>query len=186
MKLRLLSIAAALLLASSLAVAHAQVGVYGKFNVVHVPITSATNFVTPGWYYGPGGGVYFNLVHLGPVSLGGDIRADYLFQSPQRYRDVLAGVRVGAKAPLLPLRPYAQISAGIGGPSTSGVQNSGRAYNNKFQYWIIGGIDHTVFPHIDWRIAELGYGHMTGISSGTPVAGVNLFTVGTGLVVRIP
>jgi len=186
MKLRQLSIAAALLLASTFASAHAQIGVYGKFNVVHVPATSATNFVTPGWYYGPSGGVYFNLVHLGPVSLGGDIRADYLFQSPQRYRDVLFGVRVGAKAPILPLRPYAQISAGIGGPSTGGVQNTGRTYSNKFQYWIIGGVDHTILPRIDWRVAEIGYGHMTGVSSGPPVAGVNLFTLSTGVVVRLP
>ena len=185
MKLRLLSIAA-LFVAFSFATAHAQVGVYGKFNLVHVPSNSANNFVTPGWYNGPGGGVYFNLVHLGPVSLGGDIRADYLFHSPQRYRDVLFGVRLGAKAPLIPLRPYAQISAGFGGPSTGGVQNSPRVYSNKFQYWIIGGVDHTLFPHIDWRVAELGYGHMTGVSSSPPATGVNLFTLGTGVVVRLP
>ena len=172
MKRSLLSIASALLLLSAFTTARAQVGVYGKFNLVRVPTTSATNFITPGWYYGPGGGVSFHVVHL--------------FQSPQRYRDVLFGIRVGAKAPLIPLRPYAQISAGIGGPSTSGVQNSGRVYSNKLQYWIIGGVDHTVLPRIDWRIAEIGYGHMTGVSSGPPVAGINLFTLGTGVVVRLP
>jgi hypothetical protein len=186
MKLRLLSIAAALLTAFTCSTAYAQVGVYGKFNLVRVPSSSANNFTTSGWFYGPGGGVYFNVVHLGPVSLGGDIRADYLFQSPQRYRDVLFGVRAGAKAPLLPFRPYAQISAGIGGTSVSGVQNSGRAYSNKLQYWIIGGVDHTILPRIDWRIAEIGYGHMTGVSSSPPATGVNLFTLSTGVVVRLP
>ncbi len=172
--------------AATLTSASAQVGICVKLNLVHVPTTSATNFLTPGWYYGPGGGVYFNVIHLGPASLGGDIRADYLYQSPQRYRDVLFGVRLGVKAPLIPLRPYGQISAGIGGPSSGGVLNSGRVYSNKFQYWIIGGVDHAIFPRIDWRIAEIGYGHMTGVSSSPPAAGVNLFTLGTGVVVRLP
>ena len=185
--IRLLSIASALLAASTVAIASAQVGVYGKFTAVHIPtITNGPNYFFPGWFYGPGGGVYFNLVHLGPISLSGDVRGDYLYQSPQRYRDVLFGVRVGAKAPIIPLRPYVQIAAGIGGPSTGGVQNSSRVYSNKFQYWIIGGVDHTVLPHIDWRIAEIGYGHMTGVSSSPPATGANLFTLSTGAVVRLP
>lgn len=186
MKLRTPSIAAICLFLSTFTAAPAQVGIYGKFNAVHIPTASGTSYFSPGWFYGPGGGVYFDLLHLGPVSLGGDVRADFLFQSPQRYKDVLFGVRVGAKAPLLPLRPYAQVSAGIGGSSHGGLGGNGILYNNKFQYWIIGGVDHNVLPHLDWRVAEVGYGHMTGISSGTPVAGVNLFTIGTGLVVRIP
>ena len=185
MKLRLLSIATALLAVSTFATAHAQVGIYGKLDTVHLSSGGNTNFYTPGWMYGPGGGVYFNLVHLGPVSLGGDIRADYLFHSPQRYRDVLFGVRLGAKAPLVPIRPYVQLSAGIGGSSQTGP--FGTSYTNKFQYWLIGGVDHTILPHIDWRVAEIGYGRMKGISSSpAPTTGVNLFTLGTGVVVRLP
>jgi len=184
MKLRLLSIAAALLAASTFSTAHAQIGVYGKFNAVKVSPGPSNLYFSQGWFKGPGGGVYFNLVHLGPLSLGGDVRGDYLYNSPDKYRDVLFGVRVGAKAPLIPIRPYAQFSAGLG--SSSQPTTGGSKYNNKFQYWIIGGVDHTILPHIDWRVAEIGYGHMTGISSGTPVAGSNLFTIGTGVVVRLP
>lgn len=184
MKLPLLGIATALLAASTFTTARAQVGIYGKFNSVHASSGSGTNYYTPGWFYGPGGGVYFNVVHLGPVALGGDIRADYLFQSPQRYRDALFGVRLAAKAPVIPIRPYAQVSAGIGGTSKTGP--AGRNYTNKFQYWVFGGVDYTVFPHIDWRVVEAGYGHMTGISSSPPATGVNLFTVSTGIVVRFP
>jgi len=188
MKLRLLSIAAALLAASTSSTALAQIGIYGKFSGVHLPSSVATSSYASGWFKGPGGGVYFNLVHLGPISLGGDVRGDYLYQSSQHYRDLLLGVRIGAKAPLIPIRPYVQFSAGLGGSSR--LVFNGNTFHtvntSKFQYWIIGGIDHTVLPHIDWRVVDLGYGHMAGTSGGVSVSGANMFTLGTGVVVRLP
>lgn len=186
MKLRLLSIAAALLAASAFTSAPAQVGFYGKFDAIHVSSGASSNYITPGWFKGPGGGIYYDFAHLGPLSLGGDVRADFLFQSPQRYKDVLFGVRLAAKTPVVAIRPYAQVSVGVGGSSHGGLGGNGIVYNNKFQSWIIGGVDYTILPHIDWRVAEAGYGHMTGISSGPPVAGVNMFSIGTGIVVRLP
>ena len=184
MKLRLLSIAAALLAASTFTTAHAQVGIYGKFDGVHVSNSATDNIVAKGWFVGGGGGLYFNFLHLGPLALGADARGDFSSQSPHNYRDVLFGVRVAAKAPVIPLRPYAQFSVGLGGPSYSGV-GGGINYNNKFQYWVIGGVDHTIFPHVDWRIAELGYGRMSTVSS-TPGPSINLFSASTGIVVRFP
>jgi hypothetical protein len=186
MRHRALSTIIAFVFASSLTIVHAQIGIYGKFNAVNVSSGASSNYVSPGWFKGVGGGVYYDFAHLGPVSLGADVRGDFLFQSPQRYKDVLFGVRLAAKAPVLPIRPYVQGSVGIGGSSHGGLGGNGLVYNNKFQYWIIGGVDYTIFPHVDWRVGELGYGHMTGISSGTPVSGINLFTIGTGVVLRLP
>jgi hypothetical protein len=96
--------------------AHAQIGIYGNFNATH---DSLSDGQASFWAYGPNAGIYYDFVHLGPIGLGLDARANYLFGDQYKYRSVLFGVRVAAKTPILPLRPYAQFSVGAGGPSTT-------------------------------------------------------------------
>jgi hypothetical protein len=175
---------------------HAQLGIYGNFQATHDSLSSGQASF---WTYGPNAGVYYNFVHLGPIALGADARANYLFGDQYKYRSALFGVRVAAKAPLLPLRPYAQFSIGAGGPKYNG--NTGQAvptispvppnlfpnnWSTKFQYMVFGGLDTTVAPHIDLRVAEIGYGRMSGVNNGN--SGNNptdsLFTIGSGVVFR--
>jgi hypothetical protein len=175
MNLRYLTLLSAI--AVSTLAAHAQVGIYGKFDATRLSASTQSG----GWFYGPGAGIYYDALHLGPVSLGADLRGDLLSGTNQDYRSGLLGLRLAAKPPVLPIKPYIQASAGVGATKPTGASSLPLHYTSKFQYQIAGGIDFTVFPHVDWRTVELGYGRMTGITSGTAA---NIFTVGTGLVLR--
>jgi hypothetical protein len=183
MNLRQLSIFLSLVVLA--ATARAQVGIYGKFDATHVS-TANTNFESTAWYNGAGAGIYYDFFHAGPIGLGADLRGDLLYGNPQKYRDALFGLRLSVKPPVLPIRPYIQGSVGAGGPTHSGLGSVGTIYSNKFQYQILGGVDYALVPHLDWRVAELGYGRMSGISSGAPAPVVTLFSIGSGLVLRFP
>jgi hypothetical protein len=60
---------------------------------------------------------------------------------------------------------------------SSGVQDS----ETKFSYQIVGGLDYTVFPRIDWRVAEISWGTLRAFGTN-----VNPTTVSTGIVIRLP
>jgi hypothetical protein len=167
------------------AIASAQVGIYGKFDAVHVSNTDSVN-ESNGWFVGPGAGIYYDFLHLGPIGIGADLRGNLLYANSNRYRSFLFGPRLAIKTPILPLRPYIQASVGLGGSTHGGLGNVGTIYNNKFQYDIFGGVDYALLPYLDWRVAELSYGRMTGISSGASVPDANLFTISTGVVIRLP
>jgi hypothetical protein len=175
----------ALFLAFALSAAQAQIGIYGKFDATNLSGTS-NNFETLGWYKGGGGGLYYDFIHLGPVRLGADLRGNFLTGNQQKFKSVLGGLRLSVKPPILPIRPYIQGLVGVGGASHSGLGNTGTIYSNKFEYQVVGGLDYTLFPHIDWRAAEIGYGRISGISSNPSAPAVNTFTLGTGIVVRFP
>jgi hypothetical protein len=166
--------------------AHAQIGIYGKFDATNLSTGNGDQYETPGWYYGGAAGVYDDFVHLGPIGLGLDLRGNLLAGNQQKYRSALVGLRLAVNPPILPIRPYIQGSVGLGSTSHSGLEGAGTNYSNKFQYLVLGGVDYTIFPHLDWRVAELGYGRMSGISSSGSAPTVNLFTIGSGLVVRFP
>jgi hypothetical protein len=183
MKLRWLTVLLALAI-SSIA-AHAQIGVYGTFNSVRLTASSIGSSVqTTAWYGGAGAGIYYNFLHMGPIALGADLRGDLLTGNQQKYRSALFGLRLAANPPLLPIRPYVQASVGAGGASHSGLNGVGTIYSEKFQYLVAGGVDYTLVPHVDFRVVEVGYGRMTGISSGGTVPTSTLVSVSTGLVVR--
>src|SRR5450756_2673620 len=110
--MRLRCLALLLFVASSAVIASAQIGVYGKLDAVH--FSNNVN-KTSVWLSGPGLGIYDNFIHAGPISAGVDLRGNYLYGSNERYRSALAGIRVAAKPPLLPIRPYVEGLIGIAG-----------------------------------------------------------------------
>jgi hypothetical protein len=175
-KFRLLTAILSLTLATS--VAHAQIGLYGNFDTTRLV---DNNFHTTTWFYGPGFGVYYDFLHLGPVSLGADLRGNVLWGKDQKYRSGLIGLRLAAKPPLLPIRPYLQGSLGVGGSNVSTVNGT---YSQRFLYEILGGVDFTIFPHLDLRLAEIGYDRMSGLREGTVEPTDTLFTAATGVVFR--
>ena len=186
-KLRSLSIPLFLFAAFSV-VASAQIGIYGKFDITRYSGPQGAGFpIATRWFYGPGIGVYYDFMHLGPVAVGADLRGNLLFASQYRYRSALFGVRLSAKAPVLPIGPYIQGSVGAGGPRYTGgglaAGISSVPYSTKFQYQVFGGIDYTVLPHLDLRLPEIGYGRMSDPSgSGGPSS--SILTISSGLVFR--
>ncbi|HZY62666.1 MAG TPA: hypothetical protein VFE38_09080 [Edaphobacter sp.] len=176
MKVRFLF--ALLLFALATSASLAQLAVYGNFDATHF---RDNNSQTANWFYGPNIGAYYNFFHFGPLAAGVDLRGNMLFGSHQRYRSALIGVRVAGNAPVVPLKPYAQFSVGVGGSK----YGSG-SYTNKFQYDVIGGVDYTIFPRIDLRVAEVGYGRMSGVGGGPDTPSSSIVTIGSGIVVRLP
>src|SRR5271170_1071467 len=136
--------------------ASAQVGVYGMFTADQLsniassplpPLSSAptdqrSNSVNP---LGGTGGVYYDFKTWGPVRLGVDARGSIVTTkrgaylnfnaSGARIYSVLGGVRASFHTPIAPLKPYLQVSAGLG-RSDYGLQSSGGVvtiYDN-FEY----------------------------------------------------
>jgi hypothetical protein len=161
---------------------HAQIAAYGLLSIPHVANNSAQ---TTTWNYGPTVGIYDDFLHLGPLSLGADLRAGFSHNTNQNYRDVLFGVRVAAKAPVLPIKPYIQGEVGVG--SVGGGKQTGLfapSYSNKATYGVLGGVDMTILPHIDFRALELGFTTQKGTAYQNP-SNTNVFTLSTGIVIRL-
>ena len=156
------SLATAVLSLSCLA-ASAQISIYGKLDIDHHTDTNSGNSFN---VYGGGLGVQDDFAHLGPLSLGADLRGDFESGNQNSYRSFLGGVPVGFKIPIVGLKPYVEPLFGVGGDKFTGSTGSGGSqvvvspnYTNKFTYGAVGGLLFTVLPHVDWRIIEVGYTH---------------------------
>lgn len=177
MKRFILGLACALVLSSASILA--QVGVYGKLDLNHYTDTNANS---TNWLYGGGIGIYDDLVHGGPLSLGGDLRGDFASGSNHQYRDLLVGVRLAAKFPLIPLKPYVEPLFGYGGAKYSGqtAADISTSFDNKFLYGGVGGLDFTLLPHVDWRVIEGGYLREKNGTLSNPA-----ILLSTGIVIRL-
>lgn len=179
MNLRLRFVLAVLVLSlAASASGHAQVGIYAMGSGGFVGSSGSTgSFHTWGGTFG----VYDNFLKLGPLKLGSDAR---YFQETSsnnnsygnKLHGGLFGLRLAANLPLVPFRPY--IQAEIGGVGTNyGVQPND---SGSFAYQVQGGLDFTIFPHLDLR-GEYGGGEMGGYGGGSRQS---LQEAGLGVVVR--
>ncbi len=118
---------------------------------------------------------------MGPIKLGGDARV-FIQNSANStsYGNKLAGFLVGPRLainpPVIPLRPYIQLEVG-GVGSNNGTSNS---KSTSFAYQVNGGVDFTVFPHVDIR-GEYGAGQLTSLGNSNHT----LQEFGIGLVLRL-
>jgi hypothetical protein len=190
--------------------AHAQLGVYGEFtvnrlsNIASSPLApppipasgAASNTVDP---LGGTGGIYYDFLKLGPVKLGADLRGSILTTKRGAYVNfnaggariysTLGGVRAAFHTPLAPLKPYIQVSAGLGrsdyGLSNTTTNPPGHIilYNN-FEYEGLAGLDIKLLPILDWRVAELAYGGLA--SFGTNSHNYPIKQVSMGFVFHLP
>jgi hypothetical protein len=178
---------AAIVLAST-ASAQAQFGVYGEFtvnrlgNIASSPQPQPPNSTSSAFErantvdpLGGTGGIYYDFLQLGPVKLGADLRGSILttkrgayvnFDGPGAHiYSALGGIRGSFHTPIKSLKPYIQVSAGLG-RSDYGLYVSRPASNeplpnlifSNFQYEGLVGLDIKLLPIMDWRVAELGYG----------------------------
>ena len=168
------------------ALAYAQIGIHGAFNYTHENDASANSSFS---LYGGTVGVFDELVHLGPVRAGVDLRGTFDTGNQLHARTLLFGPRVAVKIPLIAFKPYGQFLVGVGGTSSQAALEAGIAshpYSNKFTYEVLGGLDTSLLPHLDLRVLEIGYGQQNptdGSPSNHPAT--KLVTVGAGLVLRL-
>ena len=194
--------------------AKAQIGVYGMFtvdrlsNIASSPLPLPPNSTGPAFArantvdpIGGTGGVYYDFLKLGPVKLGADLRGSILttkrgayinFNGPgARIYSVLGGVRGAFQTPVKSLKPYVQISAGLG-RSDYGLYSNLPASNqpvpnviySNFEYEGLAGLDIKLLPIMDWRVAEFGYGGLNPF--GTYSHNYPIKQVSMGFVFHLP
>jgi hypothetical protein len=194
--------------------AQAQIGVYGMFtvnrlsNIASSPLPLPPNSSAPAFArantvdpLGGTGGVYYDFMKLGPVKLGADVRGSILttkrgaylnFNGPGAHiYSVLGGVRGSFQTPVKSLKPYVQLSVGLG-RSDYGLYSSRPPSNqplpniiyNNFQYEGLVGLDIKLLPVLDWRVAEFGYGGLDPF--GTYSHNYPIKQVSMGFVVHLP
>lgn len=141
----------------------AQVGIYA--------MGSGGQYAGSGTAWGGTFGLYDNFVPLGPLKLGGDGRFFVQHHKADSTKLVggLFGLRLALGVPAVPIRPY--IQAEIGGVSVD---------TTSFAYQVQGGLDVTIFPHVDVR-GEYGGGQVTSVHN----SGQSLEEFGAGLVFRL-
>ena len=202
MRLRLFAAAAALLVTPA---AHAQLlSVYGTFTDTHVSnvetgdLLSAntyteqyTSFNAPGF----GGGVTLNALNLPVISFGLDLRGSS--KPGNNGADTgLAGLKLTVHPPLLPIKPYVQVSGGYLAtrttnlttfPSSSTTVSNGSFVNHYAMYEVIGGIDYKLIHFVDLRLIEFGVGkaYNTGISFNGQNPSATVFTINSGIVFHL-
>ena len=180
-----LALALSLFATASVPAAHAQFAIYGMGSGGFLGSTHASQGSLVGQNsgfsaYGGTFGVYDDFAHLGPLHLGGDAR---YFQDTSSNSNAygnklhggLVGPRLDLSLPAVPFKPFLQ--AEVGGVGTNyGIQAGD---SGSFAYQIQGGIDFTIFPHVDVR-GEYGGGQINGFGGNKQA----LQEVGLGLLVR--
>jgi hypothetical protein len=182
--------------------ARAQLGIYGTVSVQRMSGIVGSPVTTPGVAYndtvdplGGTGGIYYDFKNFGPVRLGGDVRGSIVTThrggladsngAGARINSGLGGVRASFRTPLPYLKPYLEAAVGIG-RSNYGVLtgNTGVELRNNFEYHLYGGLDLKLFPIMDFRVAEFGYGGLDAFGTGTH--NYPLKSVSTGVVFHLP
>lgn len=153
--------------------AGAQTGVYAAF--------STSDFHKPnvGWQYGSMFGLYYDHWGVPFVRMGLDARASFV-GSGSTVEDIgLIGPRVQLHPHIVPLMPYVEGLVGAGHVEFG--QGIARTSGTDLAYQAAVGLDMTIFPHLDWRVAEYSWGGVQGLGQG-----FNPTTITTGLVLRLP
>jgi len=162
----LLVLAATLLLPQAL---HAQLAIYGAGTGASLS-NANTN-----WAYGGLGGIYKQGGHLGSIiNLGADLRGTFLSREGFHYYTGAAGPRLAIKPHVIPLDPYIEGLIGV----ASYNSGNGSSSSTHFNYQVVGGLDLTILPHVDWRLVDVAY-------SGVAEQSIKAVTFSTGLVLRL-
>jgi hypothetical protein len=133
-----------------------------------------TEINNEGWSIASTFGFYYGFAHLGPVALSADARGDL----SRNMDSGLFGPRIALALPYFPLKPYFEV---LGGISSYNTQGGGSKDTTSGNYRWVGGIDSTILPHLDWRIADYSYSG-GGITQGNITRHPQSLT--SGLVIR--
>lgn len=194
MKLRLLALVAGLLLVTG--AAPAQIGIYATPIFTHASNSTSDQGVftflgansTSRLFSGVGIGVYDEFAHGTKVDAGVDVRGSIQKGGNAHLNQFLVGGRVSFHPVAIPVKPYLEVLAGVGG--TRAATNP--IYQNKVEYGAVGGLDYRLGKLVDFRVIEIGYNSLqtintqavTGASSKFPSS--QLLSFSTGIVIRLP
>jgi hypothetical protein len=169
--LRLITVVFCMSLTPSL---YAQLGLYGTFTTTKLNVPAYDN-----WLYGATFGAYLASGHFALLSVGIDGRGSFDSRGPTGYYSGAIGPRVALNTHILPVSPYVEATAGVGHATFSQATPSSVT---KFEYQFLGGLDFTVLPRVDWRVAEFSYGSLTGLNGSS----FHPKTISSGIVLRLP
>ena len=115
-------------------------------------------------------GFYYGILHAAIFDISVDARGDL----STNIKSGFVGPRVAVKVPVIPIKPYGEFIFGVSTYSTP----AHLPIPNDFAYRYVLGLDTTILPHIDWRVADFSYG-INNSANGTHAK-----TLSSGLVVR--
>ncbi len=158
--------------AFAITTAQAQTGIYGEAGA------SKINFPTDSWTAAGTFGIYSDFYSLSPlIHVGADLRGSVLRPADNTTLfSVVVGPRISFHPHVISLNPYFEPMVGVGHYSFG--NNVGP--RTKLEYSILGGVDHTILPHLDWRVIEFSYSGITTFTAAT----LHPKTISTGIVLR--
>ena len=115
-------------------------------------------------------GFYYGILHAAIFDISVDARGDL----STNIKSGFVGPRVAVKVPVIPIKPYGEFIFGVSTYSTP----AHLPIPNDFAYRYVLGLDTTILPHIDWRVADFSYA-LNNSANGTHAK-----TLSSGLVVR--
>jgi hypothetical protein len=154
---------------------HAQLGLYGAFTAQNLGGPNNNGYDL----YGGTFGAYLASGRLAILSAGIDLRGSFARSDGATFDTGSIGPRIALNMHILPIQPYVEGTIGLGHVNfTAGLPSSG----TKFEYQILGGLEYTILPRIDWRVAEYSYGGLSTINNYN----YRPKSLSTGLVLRLP
>jgi hypothetical protein len=154
---------------------HAQLGLYGAFTAQNLGVPGSDGYVL----YGGTFGGYLASGRLAILNVGVDLRGSFTRDGGTSFDSGAIGPRIGLNLHILPIHPYVEGTAGLGRVAFDGGSSSN---STKFEYQVLGGLDYTIFPRIDWRIAEYSYGGLSVMDKYN----FHPKSLSTGIVLRLP
>lgn len=115
-------------------------------------------------------GFYYGLLHAAIFDISVDARGDL----SSDIKSGFLGPRVAVKLPVVPIKPYGEFIFGVSTYSTP----AHLPVPNDFAYRYVLGLDTTILPHVDWRVADFSY------AINNSANGTHAKTLSSGLVIR--
>jgi hypothetical protein len=154
---------------------HAQLGLYGAFTAQNLGVPGNNGYVL----YGGTFGGYLASGRLAILNVGVDLRGSFTRDGGTSFDSGAIGPRIGLNLHIIPIHPYVEGTAGLGRVEVAGGSPSNSL---KFEYQVLGGVDFTIFPRVDWRIAEYSYGGLSVMDNYN----FHPKSLSTGIVLRLP
>lgn len=162
-----------LLLSSACLAAPAQTAIYGAFTASDYHVANVS------WKYGPTAGIYWDPIGVPFLKAGADLRGSWMGSGDATLDSYQIGPRLQLHPRFVPVMPYVEALGGISHVNLG--QGSAKTDANEFSWAFVGGIDITILPRLDWRLADYSWGKVENLGMN-----VQPSQLSTGLVLRLP
>ena len=156
MRLRLIFLLALVVAFSS--VARAQLAGYVLYTGANTGLANSS------WEMGPTIGLYGEGSLTPLIALGVDGRGVILAKNGEKLDSGLIGPRLSFHPHLFRIAPYTEFLFGMGHTFVPAQGSAAQIEVTKFEYSLLGGVDYTLVPRLDWRVIEFSYGGFTAFT----------------------